>query len=146
MALLDIEYITKDELGKTLDGSKIRWTHFFLLKDIIRKTDFDDDGKISWDEFQKSCHYKQIIVWTGLDFNRCNLFRLKKITMMRLTESSIYTRKQLITIPKIIYVYIMYLSGRFGTILKWKFCILNACYSFKKKVLMLIFVPMFFFS
>ncbi|CAG2201560.1 unnamed protein product [Mytilus edulis] len=54
-------YITKDELEKTLDGSKIRWTDF-LLKDIIKKTDFDGDGKISWDEFRKSCQYKQIIV------------------------------------------------------------------------------------
>ncbi|XP_052095158.1 neo-calmodulin-like [Mytilus californianus] len=54
-------YITKDELETTLDASKIRWTDF-LLKDIIKKTDFDGDGKISWEEFQKSCQYKQIIV------------------------------------------------------------------------------------
>lgn len=50
-------FITKDELEKTMDAIKMQRTDI-LVKDIIKKTDIDGDGKISLAEFQKSCQYK----------------------------------------------------------------------------------------
>ena len=40
-----------------MDAIKMQRTDI-LVKDIIKKTDIDGDGKISLDEFQKSCQYK----------------------------------------------------------------------------------------
>lgn len=50
-------YVTREELQTTLEECKMRLLEIDM-DDVMKKADRDGDGKLSFDDFIKSCRFK----------------------------------------------------------------------------------------